>query len=135
MTTQRPAPLVIMGEQLCEAVDLRSSQKVLDVATAAVTTGSGSTAISATRRFCKTTGLDYVPELLEQAKDSSGLFGAGYRDCHPVLIITTLQSNPRSMVSLQNEVCRPPERLVSDVSGAGTLLGSLLGPTAVSLSL
>lgn len=56
-------PLVIMGERLCETVDLRSGQKVLDVAT-----GSGNTAISAARRFCEVTGLDYVPELIEQAR-------------------------------------------------------------------
>ncbi len=55
--------LVIIGEQLCEAVDLRSGQKVLDVAT-----GSGNTALSAARRFCEVTGLDYVPELIDQAK-------------------------------------------------------------------
>lgn len=56
-------PLVIMGENLCEAVDVRSGQKVLDVAT-----GSGNTAISAARRFCEATGIDYVPDLIEQAK-------------------------------------------------------------------
>jgi len=39
------------------------------------------------------------------------------------------------MVFLWNEGYRPPERVVSNVSGAGTLLGSLLCPTAVSLSL
>jgi ubiquinone/menaquinone biosynthesis C-methylase UbiE len=56
--------LVIMGERLCEAVDVRSGQKVLDVAT-----GSGNTAISAARRYCEATGIDYVPELIEQAKE------------------------------------------------------------------
>jgi ubiquinone/menaquinone biosynthesis C-methylase UbiE len=55
--------LVIMGELLCEAVDVRAGDKVLDVAT-----GSGNTAISAARRFCEVTGMDYVPELVEQAK-------------------------------------------------------------------
>jgi ubiquinone/menaquinone biosynthesis C-methylase UbiE len=55
--------LVVMGERLCEAVDLRAGEKVLDVAT-----GSGNTALSAARRFCQTTGIDYVPELIEQAK-------------------------------------------------------------------
>ncbi len=55
--------LVIIGEQLCEAVDLRAGYRVLDVAT-----GSGNTAISAARRFCEVTGMDYVPELIEQAK-------------------------------------------------------------------
>ena len=55
--------LVIMGERLCEAVDVRSGQRVLDVAT-----GSGNTAISAARRHCDVTGIDYVPELIEQAR-------------------------------------------------------------------
>lgn len=54
----------------------------------------------------------------------------------PVLIlIITLQSNLPSMVFLQNQDYHPPERLIDNMSGVGTLLGSLLGPTAVSLSL
>jgi ubiquinone/menaquinone biosynthesis C-methylase UbiE len=56
--------LVIMGERLSEAVDVRPGQKVLDVAT-----GSGNTAISAARRFSMAIGIDYVPELIEQAKE------------------------------------------------------------------
>lgn len=55
--------LVVMGELLCEAVDLHAGDKVLDVAT-----GSGNTAISAARRFCDVTGIDYVPELIEHAR-------------------------------------------------------------------
>jgi SAM-dependent methyltransferase len=56
--------LVIMGERLCEAVDVHSGHKVLDVAT-----GSGNTAISAARRYCDVTAMDYVPELIDQAKE------------------------------------------------------------------
>jgi len=56
-------PIVIMGELLCEAVDLRSGDKVLDVAT-----GSGNTAISAARRFCVVTGMDLAPESIEHAR-------------------------------------------------------------------
>lgn len=56
--------LVIMGERLSEAVDVRPGQKVLDVAT-----GSGNTAISAARRFSMATGMDYVPKLIEQARE------------------------------------------------------------------
>ncbi len=63
-------PLVIMGELLCEAVDVRSGQKVLDVAT-----GSGNTAISAARRFCETTGIDYVPDLIEYARQRAATEG------------------------------------------------------------
>jgi ubiquinone/menaquinone biosynthesis C-methylase UbiE len=56
--------MVIVGELLCEAVDLRAGDKVLDVAT-----GSGNTALSAARRFCETTGIDYVPDLIGQAEE------------------------------------------------------------------
>jgi ubiquinone/menaquinone biosynthesis C-methylase UbiE len=56
-------PLVIMGELLCEAVDLRAGASVLDVAT-----GSGNTAISAARRFCEVTGMDLAPESIEHAR-------------------------------------------------------------------
>jgi ubiquinone/menaquinone biosynthesis C-methylase UbiE len=53
--------LLIISELLCEAVDLRPGEKVLDVAT-----GSGNTALAAARRFCEVTGVDYVPALLER---------------------------------------------------------------------
>ena len=56
-------PIAIMGELLCEAVDLHSGDDVLDVAT-----GSGNTAISAARRFCNVTGMDLAPESIEQAR-------------------------------------------------------------------
>lgn len=62
--------LVIMGELLCEAVDVHAGDKVLDVAT-----GSGNTAISAARRFCDTTGIDYVPELIEDARKRAEVEG------------------------------------------------------------
>lgn len=56
-------PIAIMGELLCETADLRSGDKVLDVAT-----GSGNTAISAARRFCVVTGMDLAPESVEHAR-------------------------------------------------------------------
>jgi ubiquinone/menaquinone biosynthesis C-methylase UbiE len=62
--------LVIMGELLCEAVDVHAGDKVLDVAT-----GSGNTAISAARRFCDVTGIDYVPEPIEQARKRAEVEG------------------------------------------------------------
>lgn len=63
--------LVVIGELLCEAVDVRARDKVLDVAT-----GSGNTAISAARRFCDVTGIDYVPELIENARNRAETEGA-----------------------------------------------------------
>lgn len=56
--------LVIVGEQLCEAMDLRAGQRVLDVAT-----GHGITALAAARRWCDVSGIDYVPALLERARE------------------------------------------------------------------
>lgn len=55
--------LQIVGETLCEAVDLRSGSKVLDVAA-----GNGNCALAAARRFADVTAIDYVPEVLEDGR-------------------------------------------------------------------
>lgn len=54
----------------------------------------------------------------------------------PVLVVLiTLQANVPSMVFLRSQGYAPPERTLDVVSGLGTLVGSLLGPMGVSLSL
>lgn len=54
----------------------------------------------------------------------------------PVMIVLiTLQANVPSVVFLRSQGYEPPERTVTGVSGAGTVMGSLLGPMGVSLSL
>ncbi len=55
--------LQIVGETLCEAVDLRSGSKVLDVAA-----GNGNCSLAAARRWCDVTSTDYVPALLEDGR-------------------------------------------------------------------
>jgi 2-polyprenyl-3-methyl-5-hydroxy-6-metoxy-1,4-benzoquinol methylase len=55
--------LQIVGESLCEAVDLRAGAKVLDVAA-----GNGNCSLAAARRFCDVTSTDYVPALLEDGR-------------------------------------------------------------------
>ena len=56
--------LQIVGEQLCEALDLRSGSKVLDVAA-----GNGNATLAAARRWCEVTSTDYVPALLQRGRE------------------------------------------------------------------
>jgi len=58
------ARLQIVGENLCEALDLRSGEKVLDIAA-----GNGNATLAAARRWAKVTSTDYVPELLERGRE------------------------------------------------------------------
>lgn len=55
--------LQIVGERLCETLDLRSGQRVLDVAA-----GNGNVSLAAARRFCEVVSSDYVSELLERGR-------------------------------------------------------------------
>ena len=55
--------LQIVGENLCEAMDLHSGQRVLDVAA-----GNGNATLAAARRWCDVTSTDYVPALLERGR-------------------------------------------------------------------
>jgi SAM-dependent methyltransferase len=53
--------LQIVGETLCEAVDVRAGERVLDVAA-----GNGNASLAAAHRFARVTSSDYVPALLEK---------------------------------------------------------------------
>jgi ubiquinone/menaquinone biosynthesis C-methylase UbiE len=55
--------LQIVGESICEAVDLQANERVLDVAA-----GNGNASLAAARRFAQVTSTDYVPDLLEQGR-------------------------------------------------------------------
>ena len=52
--------LQIVGENLCEAVDVAAGERVLDVAA-----GNGNASLAAARRGCEVTASDYVPALLD----------------------------------------------------------------------
>ena len=56
--------LQIVGETLCEAVDLRSNQRVLDVAA-----GNGNATLAAARRFAEVVSTDYVATLLQRGRE------------------------------------------------------------------
>jgi ubiquinone/menaquinone biosynthesis C-methylase UbiE len=56
--------LQIVGETLCEAVDLRSNQRVLDIAA-----GNGNATLAAARRFAEVVSTDYVGTLLDRGRE------------------------------------------------------------------
>jgi SAM-dependent methyltransferase len=55
---------ILVGELLCDSIPVHAGERVLDVAT-----GSGNTALSAARRACTVTGIDFVPALLERGRE------------------------------------------------------------------
>jgi ubiquinone/menaquinone biosynthesis C-methylase UbiE len=56
--------LQLVGESLCEAVDLHSGERVLDVAA-----GNGNASLAAARRWANVVSTDYVVTLLERGRD------------------------------------------------------------------
>ena len=55
--------LQIVGENLCEALDVRAGSRVLDVAA-----GNGNATLAAARRWCDVTSTDYVASLLDSGR-------------------------------------------------------------------
>jgi ubiquinone/menaquinone biosynthesis C-methylase UbiE len=66
--------LQLVGEDLCEALDLRAGQKVLDVAA-----GNGNATLAAARRFCDVVSTDYVGSLLERGRARASAEGLDVR--------------------------------------------------------
>ncbi len=64
--------LQIVGETLCEALDLRAGSRVLDVAA-----GNGNATLAAARRWCAVTSTDYVAALLDAGKARAQAEGLG----------------------------------------------------------
>ncbi len=114
--------IVIVSELLCEGADLRAGYKVLDVAT-----GGGNTAITAARRNCEVTGMDYVPELVEYARKRAAVehleitFDVGdaeelpYADASFDAILSTFgvmfAPNQEKAAGEMLRVCRPGGRI------------------------
>ena len=56
--------LQVVGENLCEAVDVQAGWKVLDVAA-----GNGNVSLAAARRWCEVVSTDYVEALLTRGRE------------------------------------------------------------------
>ncbi len=66
--------LQIVGETLAEAVDIRSGERVLDVAA-----GNGNATLAAARRFADVTSTDYVQALLDKGRSRAAAEGLDVR--------------------------------------------------------
>src|SRR6476620_8183583 len=66
--------LQIVGETLAEAVDVRSGERVLDVAA-----GNGNATLAAARRFADVTSTDYVQALLDKGRGRAKAEGLDVR--------------------------------------------------------
>lgn len=66
--------LQIVGETLAEAVDVRSGERVLDVAA-----GNGNATLAAARRFAEVTSTDYVQALLDKGRGRAAAEGLDVR--------------------------------------------------------
>lgn len=66
--------LQIVGENLCEALDLHSGERVLDVAA-----GNGNATLAAARHWCDVTSTDYVSSLLDAGRARAQAEGLSIR--------------------------------------------------------
>lgn len=66
--------LQIVGENLCEALDLRAGERVLDVAA-----GNGNVTLAAARRWCDVVSTDYVAALLARGQARASAEGLDIR--------------------------------------------------------
>lgn len=68
--------LQIVGEELCEALDVRAGQTVLDVAA-----GNGNASLACARRWCDVVSTDYVLSLLQRAGERAAAEGLQIEFC------------------------------------------------------
>jgi SAM-dependent methyltransferase len=114
--------LQIVGELLCEGIDLRSNERVLDVAA-----GNGNATLAAARRFARVTSTDYVPAVLERGQrraDADGLDvtfevadaeALGFPDASFDVVLSTFgvmfAPNHEQAAAEMMRVCRPGGRI------------------------
>jgi SAM-dependent methyltransferase len=115
--------LQIVGETLCEAIDLRAGERVLDVAA-----GNGNATLAAARRWSEVTSTDYVPALLQRGRERAAaerLHGVDFREADAEalpfddasfdVVLSTFgcmfAPNPQRVTAELVRVCRPGGRI------------------------
>ena len=138
--------LQIVGESLCEAVDIAAGSRVLDVAA-----GNGNAALAAARRGADVVATDYVDDLLQRARlraEADGLsletrvadaedlpFADGEFDTVLSTFGVMFTPNPERAASELLRVCRPGGRIglanwspSGFVGGMFRIIGSHVAP-------
>ena len=134
--------LQIVGEELCEAVDVRAGERVLDVAA-----GNGNATLAAARRFARVTSTDYVPAVLERGRrraeaegadvvfevaDAEQLpFAAGSFDAVLSTFGVMFTPDHRAAAHEMLRVCRPGGRIGLASWTPGGFVGALLRTVSV----
>jgi SAM-dependent methyltransferase len=135
----------MVAECLCESIELRPGQAVLDVAT-----GSGNAALAAARRGCEPCGVDSAADLLDRARERAraerlrARFQLGDADAIPfpdnsfdvMLSVFGLVAAPdqsRAATELLR-VCRPGGTIGVATWAAEGFIGSILQATAQHVS-
>lgn len=114
--------LQIVGESLCEALDLRAGSQVLDVAA-----GNGNVSLAAARRWCDVVSTDYVPALLERGRERAAaerldiefqeadVEALPFADASFDVVVSTFgcmfAPNPRRTAEEMLRVCKPRGRI------------------------
>ncbi|MGH7133266.1 MAG: class I SAM-dependent methyltransferase [Phycisphaerales bacterium] len=112
----------LVSELLCETANISGGERVLDVAC-----GSGNCTLAAARRFADVTGIDYVPSLIDQAReiaratrmpgafidgDAEALpFGDGTFDVVTSVFGVMFTANQDQAAAELRRVCRPGGRI------------------------
>jgi SAM-dependent methyltransferase len=128
--------LQIVGESLCEALDLRPGARVLDVAA-----GNGNATLAAARRWADVTSTDYVPTLLERGRARASAEGLAvkfeqadaeklqYADATFDVVISTFgvmfTPDQEQAASEMARVCRPGGRIGLANWTPGSFIGEL----------
>lgn len=137
--------IVVVAERLCDAADLRAGSTVLDVAT-----GSGNAAIAAARLGCDVTGIDYVPALLDRARERAAaerlgiVFQTGDAEAIPFVdrsfdaVVSVFGSmfapdHPRAAAELVR-VCRPGGTIALASWTPGGFLGEMFRTIAAHVA-
>jgi SAM-dependent methyltransferase len=128
--------LQIVGESLCEALDLRPGARVLDVAA-----GNGNATLAAARRWADVTSTDYVPTLLERGRARASAEGLAvkfeqadaeklqYADATFDVVISTFgvmfTPDQEQAASEMARVCKPGGRIGLANWTPGSFIGEL----------